>query len=41
MQLKLKCLQIDLARQKERVEYVCEYADFAAEHGYNALVLYL
>lgn len=41
MQLQLKCLQIDLARQKERVEFVKSYADFAAKYGYNALVLYL
>ena len=41
MQLKLKCLQIDLARQKETVAFVKSYADFAAKYGYNALILYL
>ena len=41
MRLQFRCLQIDLARQKERVDFVCRYADFAAEHGYNALLLYL
>lgn len=37
----LICLQIDLARQKERIDFVKSYADFAAECGYNALILYL
>ncbi len=41
MQLKLRCLQLDLARQKERVDFVKSYADFAVQNGYNALVLYL
>ena len=41
MKLELRCLQIDLARQKERVDFVKSYADFAAENGYNALILYL
>ena len=41
MQLKWRILQIDLARQKETVSYVKSYADFAAAHGYNALMLYL
>lgn len=41
MQLKLRCLQLDLARQKETVEFVKAYADFAARNGYNALILYL
>ena len=37
----LICLQIDLARQKERIDFVKSYADFAAECGYNTLILYL
>ena len=41
MQLKLRCLQLDLARQKETVQFVKSYADFAVQNGYNALVLYL
>lgn len=41
MKLDLRCLQIDLARQKESVAFVKSYADFAAENGYNALILYL
>ncbi len=41
MQLKMRCLQLDLARQKETVEFVKTYADFAVQNGYNALVLYL
>ncbi len=34
-------LQLDLARQKETVAYICEMADFAAGNGYTALMLYL
>jgi len=41
MELRLRCLQIDLARQKERADFVKSYADLAAESGYNALILYL
>lgn len=41
MQLKWRILQLDLARQKETVSYIERYADFAAAHGYNALLLYL
>ena len=39
--MKLICLQIDLARQKERVDYVKSYMDFADENGYNSVLLYL
>ena len=39
--MKLICLQIDLARQKERVDYVKSYMDFAVENGYNSVLLYL
>ncbi len=41
MQLDLRFLQIDLARQKETVEYVKSYIDFAAQCGYNAVLFYL
>ena len=41
MQLQLRCLQIDLARQKESVEFVKSYIDFAKAHGYNAVLAYL
>lgn len=41
MELGLRCLQLDLARQKENLEFIKSYADFAAESGYNALILYL
>ena len=41
MQLTLRCLQIDLARQKESVEFVKSYIDFAKAHGYNAILAYL
>lgn len=39
--LDMRILQIDLARQKETVEYVKKYADLAKECGYNYLQLYL
>ena len=39
--MELICLQIDLARQKERVDYVKSYMDFAVENGYNSVLLYL
>ena len=35
MKLELRCLQIDLARQKERVELVQSYGDWEAENGYK------
>ena len=41
MQLTLRCLQIVLARQKESVEFVKSYIDFAKAHGYNAILAYL
>lgn len=41
MNLELRWLQIDLARQKENVDFVKSYADFAVECGYNGLLLYL
>ena len=39
--MQLICLQIDLARQKETVEYVKSYIDYAKRCGYNALLMYL
>jgi len=39
--LDIVALQIDLARQKETVEYVKEYIDFAKSNGYNTVFLYL
>jgi hypothetical protein len=33
--MELICLQIDLARQKERVDFVKSYIDFAVENGSN------
>ncbi len=39
--LEIVALQIDLARQKETVEFVKRYIDFAKENGYNALLVYL
>lgn len=40
-QLKIRGLQIDLARQKERVDYVKSYFDLAKKSDYNYVVLYL
>ena len=39
--MQLICLQLDLARQKENIEYVKSYMKFAKENGYNAVLLYL
>ena len=39
--MELICLQIDLARQKERIDYVKSYMDFAVQNGYNSVLLYL
>lgn len=39
--LDLIILQIDLGRQKETVDYLKHYIDFAKANGYNAVLLYL
>ena len=39
--LDLVILQIDLGRQKETVDYLKSYIDFAKDNGYNAVLLYL
>lgn len=39
--MQIVCLQLDLARQKENVSFIKSYVDFAAENGYNSLLLYL
>lgn len=39
--LDLVMLQIDLGRQKETVQYLKDYIDFAKENGYNSVLLYL
>lgn len=41
MELKLRCLQIDVARQKETVAYLKKLIDFAAAWNYNSILLYL
>ena len=41
MNLKIKSVQIDLARQKETVEFVLGFIDFIKKCGFNTLVLYL
>jgi len=37
----LVCLQLGLARQKENVEYIKSYIQFAKQNGYNAVLVYL
>ncbi len=37
----LICLQLDLARQKENIEYIKSYFENAKRWGYNTIVLYL
>lgn len=40
-ELKLRGVQLDLARQPETLEYIFTFVDFASQYGYNYLVLYL
>jgi hypothetical protein len=40
-ELRIKALQIDLARQKENIPYIFSYIDLASNNGYNVVVLYL
>ncbi len=37
----IRAVQLDVARHMETPDYICRYADFAARHGFNTLVLYL
>ncbi len=37
----LRIIQIDLARQKERIDYIQSYVRFAKKYRYNAVLLYL
>ena len=39
--MQIVCLQLDLARQKENMPFIKSYIDFAAQNGYNSLLLYL
>ncbi len=39
--MKMIALQLDLARQKESVNFVKSYVDFAKKSGYNTIFLYL
>ena len=39
--MKIRALQIDLARQKENLEFVYSYIDFASKYEYNTIFLYL
>ena len=39
--MKMIALQIDLARQKEKIDYVKSYVDMAKKYSYNTIFLYL
>lgn len=36
-----RAVQLDLARQMETVDFICEFVDFIAAYDYNVLALYL
>ena len=38
---KLKCVQLDLARQKENIPFIKDFIRFAADAGYDSILLYL
>ena len=37
----LKCMQLDLARQKENIDFIKEFIVLAKDAGYNSVLLYL
>ena len=37
----IRAVQMDLARQMETVDFICNFIDFIAENNYNTLFLYL
>ncbi len=37
----IRAAQIDLGRQMESVDFICNFIDFIAEHNFNTLFLYL
>ena len=39
--MEIICLQIDIARQKETIEYFKKFIDFAKEWGYNSVLVYI
>ncbi len=39
--MEIRALQIDLARQKENLEFIYSYVDFAVKYEYNTIFLYL
>ncbi len=39
--MKIKAIQLDLARQKENLSFIFSFIDFAKQCSYNTLVLYL
>lgn len=41
LKLQMRAAQLDLARQKETVPFICSFVNFLAEHHFNALFLYL
>jgi len=38
---KIRAVQLDLARQMEKLEFICNFIDMIADSGYNTLFLYL
>ena len=39
--MKIKAVQLDLARQKENLDYIRSFIEFISRWGFNTLVLYL
>jgi len=39
--MKIKAIQLDLARQMETEKFIFEFIDFISKYGFNSLVLYL
>lgn len=39
--MKIRAVQLDLARQMENLSFIKEFIDFSSDFGYNCLVLYL
>ena len=40
-QFEIRAVQMDLARQMESVDFICNFIDFIAENNFNTLFLYL
>mgnify|MGYP002516493174 CR=1 FL=1 len=39
--MEIVAIQLDLGRQKERKDFILDFAEFAKKHGYNTIILYL